>query len=93
MRQFIKEAQVNFPVWLGATSERMAQFGLGPALPGTAIIGRDGKILAIYRSAITQAEIKKHLDKLVAAGTQEAKREQIALAKNKTKPDASSVPS
>ena len=35
VRQFIKETTVNFPVWLGATTEQMAQFGLGPGLPGT----------------------------------------------------------
>ena len=93
VRQFIKETTVNFPVWLGATTEQMAQFGLGPGLPGTAIIGRDGKIVAIYRSVVTQEEIKKHLDKLVAMGEREAKREQIAMAKSKSKSEASSVPS
>jgi thiol-disulfide isomerase/thioredoxin len=93
VRQSIKETAINFPVWLGATTEQMAQFGLGPGLPGTAIIGRDGKIVAIYRSVITQEEIKKHLDKLVAQGEREAKREQLAMAKSKSKTDASSVPS
>jgi peroxiredoxin len=93
VRQFIKDVSVNFPVWLGATTDQMAQFGLGPGLPGTAIIGRDGKIVAIHRSVITQEEIKKHLDKLVAQGEREAKREQIAMAKSKSKSEASSVPS
>jgi thiol-disulfide isomerase/thioredoxin len=93
VRQSIKETAINFPVWLGATTERMAQFGLGPGLPGTAIIGRDGKIVAIYRGVVTQEEIKKHLDKLIAQGEREAKSEQIAMAKSKSKTDASSVPS
>jgi thiol-disulfide isomerase/thioredoxin len=93
VRQFIKTASVNFPVWLGATTEQMAQFGLGPGLPGTAIIGRDGKIVAIHRSVVTQEEIKKHLDKLVAQGEREARREQVALSKSKSKAEASSVPS
>jgi thiol-disulfide isomerase/thioredoxin len=93
VRQSIKDASINFPVWLGVTTERMAQFGLGPGLPGTAIIGRDGKIVAIYRSVVTQEEIKKHLDKLVAMGEREAKREQIAMVKSKSKSEASSVPS
>ena len=93
VRRFIKETTVNFPVWLGATTEQMAQFGLGPGLPGTAIIGRDGKIVAVYRSVVTQEEIKKHLDKLVAMGERDAKREQMAMAKSGSKPEASSVPS
>ncbi len=92
VRQFIKETQVNFPVWLGATTGQMAQFGLGPSLPGTAIIGRDGKIVAIFPGTVTQDAIKKYLDKLIAAANKEAQREQIAAAKIGKK-DASSVPS
>lgn len=91
VRQFISEVQVNFPVWLGATTEQMAAFGLGPSLPGTTIIGRDGKIFATFPGVITQEAIKQHLDKLIAAADREA-REQIASAKIK-KADASSVPS
>jgi hypothetical protein len=89
----IKETAINFPVWLGTMTEQMAQFGLGPGLPGTAIIGRDGKIVAIHRSVVTQKELKKHLDKLVAQGEREAKREQIAMAKSGSKPVSSSVAS
>jgi thiol-disulfide isomerase/thioredoxin len=92
VRQFIKEAQINFPVWLGATTEQMAGFGLGPSLPGTAIIGRDGKISAVFPSVVTQDEIKKHLDKLIAEANKEAQRELIAAARVR-KENASSVPS
>lgn len=90
VRQFIKDVPVNFPIWLGATKEQMAAFGLGPALPGTAIIGRDGKIVATFPGVITHEAIKKHLDKLVAEATKQAKRENIAA---NTKPNISSVPS
>ncbi len=93
VRQFMKETPVNFPIWLGATTEQMAQFGLGPALPGTAIIGRDGKIAAIFPGTVTQEEIKKYLDKLVAAANEQARREQMAAAKTKPAFEASSVPS
>lgn len=93
VRQFIKTASVNFPVWLGATTKQMAVFGLGPALPGTAIIGRDGKIVALFPGIITQEEIKKHLDKLVAQASEQARRDQIAMAKTQPKREASSVPS
>lgn len=91
VRQFIKDVPVNFPIWLGATKEQMAEFGLGPALPGTAIIGRDGKIIATFPGVVTQEAIKKQLDKLIADATKQARREEIAAAK--TKPVASSVPS
>ncbi|HMV85086.1 MAG TPA: TlpA disulfide reductase family protein [Blastocatellia bacterium] len=90
VRQFIKDSAINFPIWLGATTEQMASFGLGPALPGTAIIGRDGKITALFPGVITQEEIKKHLDKLIAQADSEAKRDLMA-AKKQTQ--TSSVPS
>ncbi len=60
---------------MGTSTEHMAQFGHCPGLPGTVIIGRDGKIVAIDRSVVTQEEIKKHLDRLVAMGEREAKRQ------------------
>jgi peroxiredoxin len=91
VRKFITDLKINFPIWLGATTEDMMHFGLGPALPGTAIIGRDGKIVASYPGIITLANLKKQLDTLIAASQNEAK-EQIASARNK-KSDISSVPS
>lgn len=91
VRKFITDLKINFPVWLGATTEEMSRFGLGPALPGTAVIGRDGKIVAVYRGVITHADLKTKLDALIAASERGA-REQIALARGK-KPDVSSVPS
>lgn len=92
VRQFIKEAGINFPIWLGATTEQMSGFGLGPSLPGTAIINRDGKIAAIFPGVVTQEAIKKHLDELIAAADKEARSEQVAAARIK-KTDAASVPS
>jgi thiol-disulfide isomerase/thioredoxin len=91
VRKFITDLKINFPIWLGATTEDMARFGLGPALPGTTIIGRDGKIVAAYPGVITLADLKKQLDTLIAASQKEA-QEQIASAKGK-KPETSSVPS
>jgi len=93
VRQFIKDAAINFPIWLGATTGQMSEFGLGPALPGTAIVGRDGKIIAIFPGVVTQEEIKKHLDKLIAQASEQARRDQIAMARTQPKREASSVPS
>jgi thiol-disulfide isomerase/thioredoxin len=89
--QFIKETKLNFPVWIGAGAGDMLRFGLGSALPGTVILGRDGKVIAQFRGIINHAELKKRLDVLLAAATAQAK-EQIAMAKGKSK-DVSSVPS
>lgn len=92
VRDFINKVKVNFPVWLGATTADMARFGLGPALPGTALIGRDGKIVAVFQGVIKEAELRKVLDGLIAKSQSEAK-EQIALARRGQKQETSSVPS
>jgi len=78
--QFIKDTRINFPVWLEATTEDMKRFGLGPGLPGTAVIGRDGKILSIHPSVITQNELRKQIDALLAKDAKAVKRE-VASAK------------
>jgi thiol-disulfide isomerase/thioredoxin len=86
--KFIKEVKVNFPVWLEASVEDMRRFGLGPALPGTAIIDRTGKIVWSSRKPVTEAELKTHLDALLA----ESEKKSVAAAK--TRPaEVSSVPS
>lgn len=91
VRQFIKETRLNFPVWLGASAEDMARFGLGSALPGTVIIGRDGKILAAYNGVIKVAQVKKQLESLLASAEKEFKGQVASADKGQGK--ASSVPS
>lgn len=70
--QFIKETKLNFPVWLGATVADMSKFGLGPALPGTAIINRDGKIVWASSRVIKVSEVRKQLDALLAPSSDTA---------------------
>lgn len=86
--KFIREVKVNFPVWLEATTSDMARFGLGPALPGTAIIDRSGKIVWTSKKAVTEAEMRTQLDALLA----ESEKKAVAAARTR-RADVSSVPS
>ena len=88
---FIKETGINFPVWVGATTEEMKRFGLGPALPGTVVIGRDGKLLAVKNGVITRDYLKKQIDTLLSSDAK-AVKEEIASSRP-SKVAASSVPS
>jgi thiol-disulfide isomerase/thioredoxin len=96
--QFIKETKVNFPVWLGASSTNMMQFGLGSALPGTVIIGKEGRIAKVISGVINQAELRKQIDGMLASAEKIAtnKRkeggEEVASASRKSS-EMSSVPS
>lgn len=92
--KFIRETKLNFPVWLGASVGDMERFGLAPALPGTVIIGRDGKIVWHKSGAVKEADVKKEIDKLLAQASKEEKARQRELtAAHGEHTDASSVPS
>jgi peroxiredoxin len=90
--QFIKETKINFPIWLGATSADMMRFGLGSALPGTVIIGRDGRIAKVISGVVNQPDLKKQVDQLLASAEATVNREPAALAKER-KAKTSAVPS
>lgn len=91
VRQFIKETRLNFPVWIGATAADMERFGLGSALPGTLVIGRDGRIVASIRGVIKPAELRKQLDAMLTQAEKSAD-EKLAVVKEKPA-KAASVPS
>jgi thiol-disulfide isomerase/thioredoxin len=90
--QFVKETKINFPIWLGATTADMIKFGLGAALPGTVIIGRDGRIVKVMSGVVNQAELKKQIDAMLATAEKAAAKEREQAAKAK-RSEVSSVPS
>jgi thiol-disulfide isomerase/thioredoxin len=97
--RFVKETKINFPIWMGATTADMVRFGLGAALPGTVIIGRDGRIVKVMSGIINQAELKKQIDTMLASAEAAAanerkpqQRQQTASTKERGV-EASSVPS
>ena len=91
--QFIKETKINFPIWIGGSTEHMIRFGLGAALPGTVVIGRDGKVAKIISGVVNAAELRKQVEALLsvtANNTTVPERE----AETPSKPaSVSSVPS
>jgi thiol-disulfide isomerase/thioredoxin len=96
--QFAKETKVNFPIWIGAKTSDMIRFGLGAALPGTVIIGRDGRVAKVISGTVNQTDLKKQIDTMLAAAEKTAsndrdqEREQVAVVKRKPS-ETSSVPS
>ena len=89
--QFTRQMKINFPIWMGATTEDMKRFGVGPGLPATVLIGRDGKIAGLHYKVIQQAQLKKEIDKLMSSDGEAIERE---LAKSKpARANVSLVPS
>jgi thiol-disulfide isomerase/thioredoxin len=102
--QFVKETRINFPIWMGATTAHMMQFGLGSALPGSVVIGKDGRVARVISGVINQTDLKKLIETMLAVtpantviaekGTRE-KRAEIASARKRPGdvPGVSAVPS
>lgn len=90
--QFAKETKVNFPIWLGATPNDMMRFGIGTALPGTVIIGKDGRIVKVISGVVNQADLRKQIDTMLATAEKFAAAQREDTAKQK-RSEVSSVPS
>lgn len=90
--QFVKETKINFPIWIGATTTDMIRFGLGAALPGTVIIGRDGRVAKVISGVVNQADLKKQIDAMLATAEKVGAKEREQTAKQK-RSEVSSVPS
>jgi len=73
--QFVKETKLNFPIWVGGTTEDMLRFGLGAALPGTVIVGRDGRIAKVISGVVDQAALKKEIEALLAVAANTSRQE------------------
>ena len=85
--KFVREFKINFPVWLGATTDDMERFGVGTVLPATVIIDREGRIVRRDIGIIKPAELRMELDKLTAP-----KPSTSAQAIKERKKEASLVP-
>ncbi|HSK63529.1 MAG TPA: TlpA disulfide reductase family protein [Pyrinomonadaceae bacterium] len=90
--QFVKETKINFPIWLGATAADLIRFGLGAALPGTVIIGRDGRVAKVISGVVNQADLKKQIAAMLDTAEKAAAKERELITRSKPS-EASSVPS
>jgi S-methylmethionine-dependent homocysteine/selenocysteine methylase len=88
--KFIREFKVNFPVWVGATTDDMQRFGVGTVLPATVIVNKDGKIVWREIGIIKPDVLRKELDKLLLPKVNEAAK--VAKAERAKPKNASLVP-
>ena len=63
---FVKEMKINFPIWLAGSTDHMKRFGLGEALPGTVVIGRDGRIKKVKSGVVDQSALRKQIEAQLA---------------------------
>jgi hypothetical protein len=66
---FLRDQQIDFPIWLGATADDLDRLEMGPAVPATAFLDREGHIVARVSGEIRPEEIKQRLDWLAQGQT------------------------
>jgi thiol-disulfide isomerase/thioredoxin len=64
---FVEKLRIPFPIWTGATIAHMEQFGLGAALPATAIIDQQGQIAFRIIGVVERRDLTARLDYLLSA--------------------------
>jgi thiol-disulfide isomerase/thioredoxin len=62
---FLAEYRVSFPVWYGATGDDLDQLKLGGAVPATAFLDAEGRVVARILGQARLEEVKRRLDWLI----------------------------
>ena len=60
--EFIEQFKISFPVWLGASTMDLEDLKLGEALPATAFLDREGRIVARVLGQVPKNELYERLD-------------------------------
>lgn len=63
--KFIQKKKINFPVWLGGTTEDLKRFGLGEGLPATAFINREGRIEGRVLGMLRKRDLRHRVEWLL----------------------------
>ncbi|REJ78396.1 MAG: TlpA family protein disulfide reductase [Acidobacteria bacterium] len=68
--KFIREAKVNFPIWMNSSTADMVRFGLGVALPGTVLIDKQGRVSKVISGVVDPEKLREDIDELLAMPTE-----------------------
>jgi thiol-disulfide isomerase/thioredoxin len=63
--RFVQKRKINFPVWVGGTTEDLERFGLGEALPATAFIDAEGRIVGRVLGMLRKRDLRHRVEWLL----------------------------
>jgi len=69
---FLADHGIEFPVWIGATSNDLDRLDMGPAVPATAFLDAEGRIVSRVQGQIRREEVVERLDWLIGSRTSAA---------------------
>lgn len=65
VRAFVAKYQVGFPIWLGGSADDLDRWKLGPAVPATAFISPNGKIVGRVMGEMRRPSLEHRLEWLL----------------------------
>ena len=66
---FVRDHYIGFPIWVGASGDDLDRLDMGPAVPATAFLDQQGRIVARVSGEIRPEEIKERLEWLTQGQT------------------------
>ena len=65
VRAFMQESGIQFPVWLEASEEHLKALGVGPGIPATVIVDRQGRVAARIAGVTDAGRLRELLDRIL----------------------------
>lgn len=65
VEQFMRDLAIQFPVWLEVSDQNLAAFGVGPGIPDTVIVDREGRIAARIAGVTDGTQLRELLDRIL----------------------------
>jgi len=66
VRAFVQELQIQFPIWLEASEDHLKALGVGPGLPSTVVVDRQGRVAARIVGVTDSAQLHELLDRILS---------------------------
>jgi thiol-disulfide isomerase/thioredoxin len=66
VREFMKEMEIPFPVWLEASEDHLTALGVGPGLPATVIVDVQGRVAARIAGVTDAMQLRELLDRVLS---------------------------
>ena len=80
---FVRDHGIDFSIWVGASADDLDKLSMGPAVPATAFVDQDGRIVARVSGEVRMEEIKERLDWLVQGKIGPAPQAQVVHLEGK----------
>lgn len=66
VQEFVKEHEIQFPVWLEASEDNMKAFGVTAALPATVVLDTQGRVAARVQGPMDGGQLRQLLDRVLS---------------------------